>query len=528
MTKKSKLSAPPILRNNLSDGGFVFDLLSTLLVRVSKFRLAWMLVFFSYSTFPVYAILPISDQEDGATCEFYMLGYRTAWDKRGGDWSDRDGRGFGNKPFAIIRVSGERSREKFVLDVTSLARSWGGDSRVYPGGVFLRVSDLDDGGVVNFVSRESHDRSASPVLSVKLFDGTVVSYEPVADTYMPCSTIRSLGKELKFKVGRNVNALLVFPVDRAVIANMVSAELSLTSTKQYGPSAIGIYGARFPFLSSPGAVRSGVSSNFILDRGIERHPSVLFVERFEGNQWIERFSGATEKGAQEVVSRDDVNRFSVFDGSALKVSVLKGEVTGMNVNFRFDSLAEGEPEEMYFRYYLRLGENWNPTKEGGKLPGFAGTYNRGGWGGRRSNGVNGWVAQGSFLRWRDSSSPLNGFRGIGSYVYHVDMNGNYGSSWGWNRGYTGVLQKNRWYCVEQYVRMNTPGRNDGVLRSWVDGLLAFEKVDLRFRDVSHLKIEALWMNVYHGGTTPTDADLSLYIDNLVVSREYIGPVRLMD
>ena len=47
-----------------------------------------------------------------------------------------------------------------------------------------------------------------------------------------------------------------------------------------------------------------------------------------------------------------------------------------------------------------------------------------------------------------------------------------------------------WYCIEQYAQMNTPGVNDGILRAWVDGRLAFEKTDIRLRDVTTLKIEA--------------------------------------
>ena len=36
------------------------------------------------------------------------------------------------------------------------------------------------------------------------------------------------------------------------------------------------------------------------------------------------------------------------------------------------------------------------------------------------------------------------------------------------------------------VVFNTPGANDGVLRGWVDGKLAFEKTDVRMRDVAAL------------------------------------------
>ena len=101
----------------------------------------------------------------------------------------------------------------------------------------------------------------------------------------------------------------------------------------------------------------------------------------------------------------------------------------------------------------------------------------------------------------------------------------YGDIWVWQRGYRGFLEKNRWYCIEQQVKLNQPERNDGLLRAWVDGRLAFEKTDIRFRTVATLKIEQVWMNVYHGGTKPSPYDQHLYIDNVVVARKYIGPRR---
>ena len=40
-----------------------------------------------------------------------------------------------------------------------------------------------------------------------------------------------------------------------------------------------------------------------------------------------------------------------------------------------------------------------------------------------------------------------------------------------------------------------------------------------------LKIEKIWLNLYHGGTWPSPSDDHLYLDNIVVSRKYIGPMR---
>ncbi len=101
------------------------------------------------------------------------------------------------------------------------------------------------------------------------------------------------------------------------------------------------------------------------------------------------------------------------------------------------------------------------------------------------------------------------------------MRGKYGDNWVWDgSGFPG-LANNRWYCIEQYVKMNTPGKNDGVLRGWVDDNLVFEKTDVRMRDVDKLKIETVWINVYHGGTWTARNDQHLFIDDVT-----IGPTRI--
>jgi hypothetical protein len=102
------------------------------------------------------------------------------------------------------------------------------------------------------------------------------------------------------------------------------------------------------------------------------------------------------------------------------------------------------------------------------------------------------------------------------------MKGKYGSEWRWDVGDRGRLENNRWYCIEQFAKMNTPGKNNGVLRAWVDGELAFEKTDVRMRDTPKLKIETIWVNVYYGGSWTAPTDQHLYIDDVVISRKPIG------
>ncbi|MEF8707275.1 MAG: hypothetical protein V5B07_12635, partial [Candidatus Accumulibacter sp. UW27] len=69
-----------------------------------------------------------------------------------------------------------------------------------------------------------------------------------------------------------------------------------------------------------------------------------------------------------------------------------------------------------------------------------------------------------------------------------------------------------------------PGVADGIMRVWVDGRLVMERQKIKLRNVDQLRIETVWINVYHGGVAKSPQDQHLYIDNVVVARKYIGPL----
>ncbi len=244
---------------------------------------------------------------------------------------------------------------------------------------------------------------------------------------------------------------------------------------------------------------------------------VLFTCDFESPDWYAEFGLNEAPPTLETVEADPAREFEPLRGRALRIRIPKGRNLGSDLRFAFRQRTGAEPEEIYFRYYLRLAGDWNPIHQGGKLPGISGTYGRAGWGGRRVSGTDGWSARGSYGRLTPGGETPVGF-----YTYHVDMKGRYGSVWTWDNERRGYLRRNRWYAIEQHARMNTPGRNDGILRAWVDGEPAFEKTDVRFRDTADLKIEMVWLNVYEGGTRPAHADQHLYIDDVAISRSYIG------
>ena len=203
--------------------------------------------------------------------------------------------------------------------------------------------------------------------------------------------------------------------------------------------------------------------------------------------------------------------------NALRVTVQGDTHYGTSVAYRFEDAGHDEPEELYARYYLKFGDTWDPGR-GGKLPGPSGTYGRKGWGGRSVKGDEGWSARMGFRKSKVNERETQ----VYYYPYHADMTGKYGSNFYWDIGNRGSLKNGKWYCVETYVKINTPKENDGVLRGWIDNQPAFEKSDLRFRNNPDLKVEQFWFNIYYGGKWAAPADMHIDFDAVVISDRRIG------
>ena len=131
---------------------------------------------------------------------------------------------------------------------------------------------------------------------------------------------------------------------------------------------------------------------------------VYFACGFESDAWHEEWGLRRRPERLDTVASDPAREFEPLRGKALRVRVDRGGHYGGSLQFHFRKRLGREPEEVYFRYYLRLADDWDPAR-GGKLPGIAGTYGRAGWGGRRVDGRNGWSARGLFRGRRTARRP---------------------------------------------------------------------------------------------------------------------------
>ncbi|WP_226479945.1 polysaccharide lyase [Natrinema amylolyticum] len=200
---------------------------------------------------------------------------------------------------------------------------------------------------------------------------------------------------------------------------------------------------------------------------------------------------------------------SESDSTACEVFFPSGSHYGADLSY---GLEETEPESMYASYWLYLDETFQPATDG-KLPGFAGRYagteREGGWGSRVTDGTNGWSARGVF----DTPDDDGNIR-IGNYVYHVGMD-TYGSHAWWDTS----LETERWYKIDQYIELNTPGESDGVLQGWVNQNRVYNSDDWHWRDTEDIRIQEFWCNFYHGNTDPAPQDMTAYMDKLHIEDE---------
>lgn len=460
---------------------------------------------------------------DGATKIYYNGAAYLKWGHSMGDWMDAKGVGQGSTAYATTKVIDNDTPKPVDWDVTALVQEWltGKHQNL---GFFLRATS----GNTVFCSRENAVIAQRPALRL-VDDGRLIALlRPSADTMLSTSTAYSQGKATELRVTAGTTApvysLLRFDLGSLrPLRTTTKAILRLYTPRQYATATIGVFRCQQGSVPIPEHPKLGLAANYIDDEGIGDDPSVLFATGFESPDWMHEWSSCVLRN-NTVISEDSAHLFEPLVGKALSVLMAEGTTTALNAYYEFAEESQAEPTELYFRYYLRLGNDWNQTLQSGKLPGLAGTYDTAGWGGRKSNGTNGWSARGLFMMTIPPDNPLANTTPIGTYCYYTDMPDSYGDCWVWDKDYNGYLENNRWYSIEHYVKLNTPGQKNGILRGWVDGHLAFERTNINYRLTDALKIQRVWMDIYHGGTLPSPYDQHVYIDNVVVATKYIGPM----
>lgn len=257
-----------------------------------------------------------------------------------------------------------------------------------------------------------------------------------------------------------------------------------------------------------------VGDSAFLEPGLKNRGDILFFGGFEAQPWTSVWG--IDWGPEPAANSNPIQGDDALDGHSLRVKYSQGSFSGGACQFLtdFSKLSIVPQEFLYLRYYLRFDPGFDFVK-GGKLPGLAG--GKGNTGGHKPNGLDGWSAR---IMWRPDGK-------IVQYVYYPDQPGEYGEDFVWDYGgCPRFFKSGKWHCVETFVQMNTPGKKDGIIRSWLDGDKALEITGLRFRDIPDIKIDKLEFETFFGGgdaSWATPRDQYSMFDNVVIAKNYVGP-----
>jgi hypothetical protein len=189
-----------------------------------------------------------------------------------------------------------------------------------------------------------------------------------------------------------------------------------------------------------------------------------------------------------------------------------GTNVGAMLDWEFARHGYAEPEEVWFRYWMRFDDQPENT---GKLPGFMGLYSRSGRGRvPPSEASPGWSARVLFGPGGDDDSVS-----LGYYTYHLNQGGQNGDAMWWAT----QAPLDQWICVEGRVAMNTPGVADGELQAWLNDGEVFHRADIEFRTASQIdvRVKQFMFEVYYGGTEAR-YDTGVAFDELRVADHRIG------
>jgi hypothetical protein len=165
-------------------------------------------------------------------------------------------------------------------------------------------------------------------------------------------------------------------------------------------------------------------------------------------------------------------------------------------------------EEYYLSYRVRFQEGFD-FRRGGKLPGLASGD------GKYSNGLHpvngdGWTAR---MMWLEEGRLI-------PYIYYVGMpkESHWGDSWPINTS----LKPGVWYTLTQRIRLNSPGKSNGIYTIWVNGKKVTQRTDMLWRYGNKGQIDSFIFSTFHGGNTPDWAprwDCFADFDDFRISRQ---------
>jgi hypothetical protein len=277
--------------------------------------------------------------------------------------------------------------------------------------------------------------------------------------------------------------------------------------------------AAFLLLASAFAARAAYATE--CDNYQSAHPEWLWCDSFESDSAID----ANYFDVNRASGRMALSNEAPFDGSySLKSSYVAGQQDAGSIKLSLGATpvspkryTDRKFDDLYWRFYMKVSNNW---------VGQAFKVTRG-----TVFTASDWRQAAIGHLWEDSPTglgmgldPVSGVKG--STVVTTKYNDFNNMTWLGKRDGAfqmyGTANRNKWTCVEMHMKLNTPGKSDGVLAFSVNGAQQASATSLDFRgSYTTYGINAILLESFIGGNGAPQ-NQARYFDNFVVSTQPIG------
>lgn len=463
-----------------------------------------------------------------------------------GDWLDAGQVLNGSVPYAVSPAINGANR--FVMTVTALVKRWSANSENK--GFYLRTSA--NAWPVDIAGRTAASADLRPTLTVVTSTGSFV-LPCQANACWNTTTFRGSSNSDQFRLVQSQQpAILRF--DLSTLSGTVTEAklaLSVTGLTQSG-AVIEVFEADPPSFVVPEVVASpalGIARRYASFGGIASDPDVLFSDDFASPGWAD--SGWTPLPSRVLNAQTGTTyaRGTLAAGTNLSANIRADVSRGTGPNGTPDRVLP----ELFGQYYLYLESDWGSDADAIKLPAMGvqfGYWNNVGYwqqttgnGGSTGTGLKVWNAaqgkweyQGHSIRFLSSmkstdGSPYADLISLAIYPYNLDQVGPFPVSEEF--GYV-ALRREQWFCIDIQVKQNSvagpfdadgngSALADGEYRVWINGHLAYERTNYRWRRHIEFGVQGLWLDVYHGGTAVSPSTMHYRLDRVSLAKRYIGP-----
>ncbi|HLF93097.1 MAG TPA: hypothetical protein VJB14_06535 [Planctomycetota bacterium] len=254
----------------------------------------------------------------------------------------------------------------------------------------------------------------------------------------------------------------------------------------------------------------------------EGDPSVIWYDPFDGAESIQEQYFEYKAGSPG--SRRSEKEALGGSGKSMELFYAKGSqgVGGRKLVFGDSPIGrpvrKGEKfSDVYWRIYVKHQKGWagSPAKMSRATGFVSGQWNQ-------AFILHVWSGKGATL----TLDPVRGVRDgrIVTTKYNDFANFKWlGNNPSGSAPVHATEESGRWICVEARLKLNTPGKKDGLASLWVDGALDAERNDMDFREAYEAHgINAVMLEAYWNEGSPVDQ--YRWYDDFVVSTRPIGPV----